>query len=491
MRTYLIGWLFFLLFVPAIVNGAGQIQEAADDSPALKLPAPAPRARWKEDWSTLGEHAAFGEMETPTIKGTWPAIKHISLGKNKNHYLSLGGEARLAWETYKDKDMGISDIGSQDALQLRLALTADWHINTSWRVFGEMGFGKVNERDGGKKTADETDPDIWQLFAGYRMPVGEDNDQLVFRAGRQIIETANLFINAGEGNNVRQVYDGFRMGWISDRITKLDVFAAEYINFSDDSFDMSGTGEYFWGFRAGAYMPEPDMNLHLFYSGWDLNDRQFEQGGGGRHDEQRHTLMLWLDRSLSENRQWALDYYLAYQFGEYEDQEGSDINAFALFGETKYAFSTKAKTPLAGFKTAYFSGDNDPNDDELNTFYNPVFATPYFGYARDIQPFNLIFLQPYIGYLFGKKALVTLGHGFHWRADTNDAYYGAPNGITARADSSDSSWLGQQTQLSIRYWPLPNVLISSYLAHFFAGDMIKDAGGKDRDYVHIGIHYLF
>ena len=29
------------------------------------------------------------------------------------------------------------------------------------------------------------------------------------------------------------------------------------------------------------------------------------------------------------------------------------------------------------------------------------------------------------------------------------------------------------------------------LAHFFAGDMIEDAGGDDRDYFHFGIHYLF
>lgn len=32
---------------------------------------------------------------------------------------------------------------------------------------------------------------------------------------------------------------------------------------------------------------------------------------------------------------------------------------------------------------------------------------------------------------------------------------------------------------------------NSYLARFFTGDMIEDAGGSDRDYFHIGIHYLF
>ena len=87
--------------------------------------------------------------------------------------------------------------------------------------------------------------------------------------------------------------------------------------------------------------------------------------------------------------------------------------------------------------------------------------------------------------------MITLSHGFFWRANTSDAFYGTPNGITAPAGASDSSWLGQQVQLSVRYLINPNLLLTGYLARFFAGDMIEDAGGSDRDYVHIGIHYLF
>jgi hypothetical protein len=78
----------------------------------------------------------------------------------------------------------------------------------------------------------------------------------------------------------------------------------------------------------------------------------------------------------------------------------------------------------------------------------------------------------------------------HWRAEDNDAFYGSPNGITARADVSDSSWIGQQTQLSARYLVNPNLLVTSYLARFFAGDVVEDAGGDDRNYFHIGFHYL-
>ena len=473
------------------------------DESASKQPGPNPRARWSEDWSTWGDLAPLIATEPVSTGEFWRPLKHIPLNESGESYLSFGGEARLAYELYDEKDMGISDIGYQDALQLRLAVHADLHLNRHWRIFSQLGYGQVlDSREGGEKTADESDINFWQMFVDYRLPVHND-ERMVFRLGRQLIETGNLFINAGEGNNVRQVYDGLRMAWLDGNFIKFAAFATEYVDFADDAFAMSGTDEYFWGLRTGMRFQQPDFELHFLYTGWDLKDRQFEQGGDGRHDEQRHTILLRLNRPVNIERQlfrpldkmnhWGLDYYLAYQFGEYEDQPGgSDISAFAGFGEVKYVFYPMDDTPILGFKTAYFSGDNDPNDNELNTFYDHVFATPFFGYARDIQPFNLIFVQPNIGYRFGEKdSLVTLSHGFFWRADTSDAFYGKPNGITAPAGVSDSSWLGQQIQLSVRYLINPNLLLTSYLARFFAGDMIEDAGGDDRNYFHVGLHYLF
>ena len=499
--------LFCCLFqIVAICNNstaqtAPEVTAKEKNSPAADIPKPVPRARWSEDWSTFGDASPLLYPENSPYDYFWAPIKSIPLNKSKASYLSLGGELRLAYEFYDEKDMGISDIGYQDALQLRLALHGDWHLNNRWRIFGQLGYGAVDSREGGEKTADETDIDIWELFIGYRFPV-DDNERVVVRLGRQLIEVANLFINVGEGNNVRQHYDGLRVGWIDDEFVKFDSFAAEYVDFADGSFEMSGTGEYFWGFSSGFRLEESMLNLNFSYFGWDLKDRQFEQGDGGRHDEERHTLLFRLNQPLNIERQlhrpldnvgqWGLDYYLAYQFGEYNDQPGgSSINAFAGFGEVRYAVFQGGNTPILGLKTAYFSGDSDPNDDELNTFFDHVFATPFFGYARDIQPYNLIFIQPNLGYSFGGGAVVTLGYGLQWRAETSDAYYGSLNGITAQAGTSDSSWLGQQIQLSVRYLINPNLLLTSYLAHFFAGDMIEDAGGSDRDYFHVGIHYLF
>ena len=492
--------LFLLFAVPKAANAENEalhIDSSAGvalEHPASKHPGPIPRARWSEDWSVIGNPAPLVVDDlAPVGDEFWRPLKHITLNKSGERYLSVGGEARLAYEFYDDKDMGISDVGYQDALQLRLALHADLHLNKRWRIFTQLGYGALlDNREGGEKTADECDVNVWEMFIDYRVPVKAE-ERIVVRLGRQLIETGNMFINAGEGNNVRQTYDGLRVGWLDSDFIKAAGFAAEYVDFDDDSFGMSGTDEYFWGLRTGVRLTQPELDLHLLYTGWDLSDRQFEQSGGGRHDEQRHSLLLWLDRPMNKDRQLGLGYYLAYQFGKYEDQPGdSDISAFAGFGEIKYAVYPELSTPILGFKTAYFSGDDDPDDDDLNTFYDPVFATPFFGYGRDIQPHNLIFLQPNIGYRFGEQdLLLTLSHGFFWRAEDEDAFYGSPNGITARAGVSDSSELGQQTQLAVRYLANPNLLITSYLARFFVGDVVEDAGGEDRDYFHIGFHYLF
>jgi hypothetical protein len=481
MRSYALGILI------ALCAAAGA---STNDDPTAKQPRPTPRARWSEDWSVLRNPTPMGEAPPPTAHHLLQPIKYIPFNESGDVYLSLGGEYRLAYELYDEASMGLSDIGTQDALQHRVALHADLHVKRYWRVFTQLGYANVNSRDGGPKTIDETNPDLWQLFVDQRIPL-PDEERIVLRLGRQIIETANTFITAGEAHNIRLVYNGGRVAWVTKDFVPIEAFGAEYVDYANGSFDMSGTDEYFWGLRAGVRLRELQTSLHLLYLGWDLEDRQFEQGGAARQDELRHTLMLWLNRPLIGTRQWGLDYYLAYQFGEYDEPEESDISAFAAFGEVRYALFPEAWTPVFGLKTSYFSGDDDPADDELNTFYDHVFGTPYFSYARDVMPFNLIHLQPNASYRFGDFLLLTASYDLLWRAETDDAYYNSANGILVRADESGSRWIGQQTQLSAHYRPIDHVTINAFWAHLFAGDVIEDAGGDDRDYFHIGFNFLF
>ena len=109
-------------------NLSEDISQKQDANPDIQRPKPIPRARWSEDWSTFGNVNPLLYPEVTSTNNFWDPIKYIPLNESGETYLSFGGEARLAYEVYDDKDMGISDIGDQNTLQLRLASHVDWHL---------------------------------------------------------------------------------------------------------------------------------------------------------------------------------------------------------------------------------------------------------------------------------------------------------------------------------------------------------------------------
>jgi len=471
-----------LLFsCPPLLSYAGIAKEQIVEQP---LPTLSPRQRWSEDWSVLNEPDRLDN-------DSWLPMKHITLNESGTNYLSLGGEYRLAYESYNPVGRGVTNSGNQDVLLNRLAIHADWQIASQWRLYGELGYASSYDREGGTTAVDESDVNVWQSFVDYRLTTGS-NERLVFRLGRQFIETANVFITAGEANNVRLVYNAGRIVYQRDDDNLIEAFVAEYVDYADEAFEMSGTDEYFWGLRYTKDINHIGTDLSFLYLGWDLKDRNFEQGEGKSHDETRHQALLWLNQPLTAKNQIGLDYYLVYQFGTYDDQPGgSDIKAFAAFGEVKYAFLKASNTPFIGLKTSYFSGDDDPEDNEINTFYNPVFGTPYFSYARDIMPFNLIHIQPNVGYRFGDDLLVTLSDDVLWRASTKDAFYTGTNQIGVEAEESESRYIGTQAQLSAKWQVNNHITLSMYAVHFWAGDVVKDAGGENQTYFRLGMNFLF
>ena len=141
--------------------------------------------------------------------------------------------------------------------------------------------------------------------------------------------------------------------------------------------------------------------------------------------------------------------------------------------------------------SSYFSGDDDPNDNELNTFNNPIFVTIYFSYARDVMPYNLMHLQPNIAYRFNEELQLTLSNDYLWRASTNDAFYTGANKIGVPANASDASYIGNQAQFALNWKPTRAIVATMHYVRFWAGDVIEDAGGGDQDYVRVDFNYLF
>jgi hypothetical protein len=478
MRRFILG-AFFVLCTPLIVA-----QDVPEGELSDAVPFHLPRTRWSEDWSVLKD----SELDYDSF---WRPIKFIRLDAAGENYLSIGGETRLTYEQYDPADRGLTAIGTEDVGLLRLSAYADWHLGTRWRIFAQLGAALAGDRDGGNKVVDESHLNVWQLFVDHELPLGDERT-LIFRLGRQIVETANTFITAGEANNLRLYHQGLRVAVKTPEFVPVDVFFTESVDYANGAFEMSGNGEYLWGGRAGRLLDASGIKLNFLYLGWDLFDRNFEQGAPEKYDETRHTLMLWVNRPLAVGKRLGLDYYIAYQFGTYDDRPGgSDIGAFGAYGGFEYALFPRVRTPILGLKTSYFSGDDDPTDNELNTFYDPVFGSPYFSWARDVMPYNLIHVQPNIGYRFTKELRITLGHDVLWRESAGDGFYTDVNTLGVRAGASDALFIGSQTQLAVAWKPTRHITALAHLVRFWAGDYIEEAGGTDQTYFHVGLTYLF
>jgi hypothetical protein len=374
---------------------------------------------------------------------------------------------------------------------LRLAAHSDWHLGSRWRLFGQLGAAVAGDREGGNKAVDESNLNIWQLFVDHEIQLDSEKTFIV-RLGRQFVETANTFLTAGEANNLRQYRQGLRVAVKKPDFIPVDLFFVETVDYASGAFEMAGNGEYLWGGRAGKRLEISEIQLNLLYVGWSLFDRNFEQGAPESYDETRHTLMLWVNRPLTLRRRLGLDYYVAYQFGTYDDRPGgSEISSFGAYGGFEYAVLPRVKTPILGLKTSYFSGDDDPRDAELNTFYDPMFGSPYFSYARDVMPYNLIHFQPSIGYRFSREMRATLSYDLLWRESTGDGFYTNINTLGVRAGASEARFIGTQAQIAVVWNATRNINAQAHVVRFWAGEFIEEAGGTDQTYFHVGVTYLF
>ncbi len=478
LRRLIIGALI-VLFSPLVTA-----QQTAEEELTDAVPFHLPRTRWSEDWSVLN-------LPGFSYDSFWRPIKFIRLDADGDHYLSIGGEFRPTYEEYDPADRGLTDIGTENVGLLRMSAYTDWHLGTRWRLFGQLGAAFAGGREGGNKVVDESHLNVWQLFVDHEIQLDSEKEFIV-RLGRQIVETANTFITAGEANNLRLYHQGLRVAVKMSEFVPLDVFFTESVDYANGAFEMSGNGEYLWGGRVGKRLKSPEIQLNFLYLGWSLFDRNFEQGAPGTYDETRHTLMLWVNRPLTLERRFGLDYYAAYQFGTYEDRPGgSDIAALGAYGGFEYAVSRGVRTPIIGLKTSFFTGDEDPSDNELNTFYDPIFGSPYFSYARDVMPYNLVHFQPSIGYRFSRDLRATLSYDVLWRESLGDGFYTNINTLGVRAGASEARFIGTQAQIAGIWQATRHINAQVHLVRFWAGDYIEEAGGTDQTYFHVGLTYLF
>lgn len=414
----------------------------------------------------------------------WDPVKYLPLDVAGSRYLSLGGEARERYEYYNNGNWGAGPQDSGGSLLHRYLLHADLRLGEPARFFSQLKSGLVEGRNGGPRPTDEDQLDLHQLFLD--LSAGFDSEtRLTLRSGRQELAFGSQrLVSVREGPNVRQSFDGFRLIWQSDR-ARLDGFAVKPVETNRHVFDDGPDNtRAFWGVYSVLPFPLlPGGNADIYYMGLYRREARFDQGSAR---ETRHSAgtRLW-----GKGDPWDYNFEFVYQWGSFGD---GAIRAWTAASDTGFTIGSAPFHPRIALKANIASGDEDPNDKDLQTF-NALFPKgSYFSEAALVGPANFFDLQPSVEFRPDKNITVTLDWDFFWRESLNDGIYGNAVNLVRSGTASRARYVGSQPEVQVEWQADRHLLLAVNYSHFFAGRFLKESGpAKDVDYVSSWVSYKF
>lgn len=491
--------------VVGAASAAGQAP-AGDAAPGA-TPAAAPPS------SSAGPAAAPGELPAFRLfrydedylpfadparrTGLLNAVKYIALDDAETIVLSLGGEARSRYEYSSAPGFGLRRPGHDDFFLQRFLLHTDLQLGgrerLNGRAFVQLLSGMVAAEEFPKPGNQDNVLDLQQAFGEIslgdtRAPAGKsDSAAFRLRAGRQEMGFGSYrLVTIREPTNARLAFDGVR-ATLMNSLTTVDAFLVRptdpKIGVFNDGQDDNTT---FWGVYSSSPLGSGRrLAVDVYYLGLNREGARFSSGVG---EELRHSLGL---RLAGRAHGWDHDTEAIFQFGTFDRGTGADdIVAWTVASNTGYTFEHAAWQPRLGLKLNVASGDEDPGDDRLGTF-NPLFPrNNYFSDANLLAPYNFFDVHPTLTLRPLEAVTVTAGWDAFFRASTDDAVF-SPTGIVVPAAASDDRFVGSTLTLVADWAINRHLTLSASYAHFFRGPVVRDAGGKDVDYVGVWLTAKF
>jgi Alginate export len=422
--------------------------------------------RWKEDYRYLADQPD---------KNAYDRLKYLPLPNRKDIYLSLGGNFRERLNVYDNDLFGFRSQGDGHQFLHRFLIHADAHITDHFRAFVQLGSYLSSTNGLGSGPLDDNSVDLQQGFADMR--IGD----VTARIGRQEFSLgSSRLISVREGQNVRRAFDGVRV-MLGQDVFDLDAFGFEEVEVDQGGFDDSANEkEKVWGIN-GNWTLKP-TNLDLYYIGLERNEAEYQDSIG---DENRHSFGV---RVFGKRQAWDWNIEVIYQTGAFADL---DINAWTVASVTGYTFHSMAWKPHIALSANVASGDDDPNDKQLNTF-NPLYPNlSYFEEAALLAPQNFFNINPSLSFEPHESVKLSFDWNFFWRLSQNDAVYvrglkpllptlGVDGHFVTHALTTNMDWeINRHLGLGLSY------------SHFFAGEVIDHAGGNDTDYIKAQVNFAF
>lgn len=331
------------------------------------------------------------------------------------------------------------------------------------------------------------DKNRWDILnAFFDVNLGEYVDGLgTIRAGRQDLTFGKQrLVSPLDWANTRRNFQGFRYlhpgeSW------DIDAFVTNPVNTAagngplsrfDNARDKPDNSVLFSGIYT-TWHGRKNRSVD-FYWLW-LNERE---AAANRADGHRHTIgSHWASKHSTSDAcgeavsTWDLDFEGAYQFGSDNSQR---VNAGFLTGIIGHTWNQVSWKPRISALIYWGSGDDDPNDNETNTF-NVLYPLghAYWGIIDNLSGQNLLDYSLQMNLQPTKKlGLVAAWHWFHL-ANANDVLYnvgGAPIGTPNTGQD-----IGRELDLIGTYKFHPNFSMQLGYSWFWYGGYVDRNAPRD------------
>jgi hypothetical protein len=465
-RRLLIGFVLLAAF------GVAQPWPSAAQQPPRLTPT-----RYDEDYSYLRDPAL-------RTGAWWERAKYLSLTESGEIYVTLGGEARLRYEWIKANNWGEGPAADDGYLWYRTLPHADLHLGPYLRVFGQLVAAFAEDKEPSVTPVDETGVDLLQAFVDLILPVAPAAS-VTIRGGRQmLLYGSERLIGTRYGPNVPRSFDGFK-GLVRTGEWNVDAFYVRPVAVKLKSFDdETSNRRSLWALYATRTLPLGDRaGADAYYIGYQSKDAVFNQGAG---DELRHTLGA---RVFGGTSAWDWNLEGFYQFGDFADGR---ISAWSVSSDIGFTLANTPLRPRLGLKANVISGDDDPNDRDLQTF-NALFPKgKYFGELSLLGPYNLINLHPSIDVNLGAGWSLSVAWVLYWRESTGDGIYDVAGNLIRGDQGSKARFIGTQAEVVLEYEYSRNLGFLVSYSQFRPGRYIEDTGlSKTVHFVGTEIQFRF
>lgn len=371
---------------------------------------------------------------------------------------------------------------------------ADADVNEHLRVFIQLQdartFGAEGTTVGFAHGYDENS--VTDMHQGYFDLRKLFDLPLTVRVGRQeIIWGDHRVLGNFVWSNVGRTFDGGRFMWDTDEI-HVEAIAARVDEdgfTSADGSDNSDENMYAGQFAFKKLIPGALLELMYISRIDEDNVSNIAVASGystpGGDSVEVHDFGFRLDGKVPNLD--AIDYTLEMhgQFGDYGDQTQK---AYAVAAKTGYTFKDMNWKPRFGFEYAHASGDDDPNDNDHETFDN-LYPTNHmngiYGFIDLLSWQNMHDFRVNAKVTPTNKLTVQVDYHYFLLDQAEDGWYLAsaalatPRPVGGYDDDDDD--LGQEVDLTVSYQLYKNVGILGGYSWFGAGDWIDNNMNSDTD----------